>query len=442
MTHTYLLLGVILSILHLGQTSNSTDPCKDSGCGAHFANQGVEAECVNVLHTNWTSLGATYNLSTATEDGLCGGDCCRCLTRLSPPTCTDVRGSCLAEFGGAGSCIDVRTGDLSNIDITVKPRGGICGALACCQCFKLKVATTTTTSTTTTATTIVSKGSLMAIGGYITGTALRSAEVLTTSCDFPLPEGRYGHIGVTTADGNTLVCGGFDFTELLSSCLQFNYQTKTWQTHSSLLSKNRYRASSVTLSSGVYVLGGQSGAQSSSDYLAKGSSTWTPGPNIPGGQVQYSCAAKLSESEFVILGGLYDRTQARVYNELTGQWREWPRLSVGVYGHSCVALGGDKVVMAGGSSNGATGRTVIFDTKTGSAREVASLNYPRYLAAMELYRGKAVILGGDDGSGSGHRSDGETWNMDTETWEEADIELNVARSRFSLVTLAEETDCD
>jgi len=71
---------------------------------------------VNVLHADWTEIGAKYNLSTAVEEGLCDGECCRC---LSPPSCTDVRGSCQAAFGGAGSCINAWTGDLSNIDITV-----------------------------------------------------------------------------------------------------------------------------------------------------------------------------------------------------------------------------------------------------------------------------------------------------------------------------------
>jgi len=278
----------------------------------------------------------------------------------------------------------------------------------------------------------------MAIGGS-NGTWLRSADVLNTSCDFLLPEARVAHISVTTADGKTLVCGGSITSGYTASCLQFNYQTKSWQTHSSLLSTNRYEASTVTLSRGVYVLGGYRDANSSSDFLATGSSSWTRGPSIPGGGVYVSCAAKLSDSEFVILGGQYDGTQARVYNELTGQWREWPRLTEGVWGHSCVGLG-DKVVMAGGYSNGVTGRTVIFDSKTGSAREVASLNYPRYAAAMALYRGKVVILGGRNGSVG--RNDGEIWNMDTETWEEADIELNVARNSFSLLTTAEEIGCD
>ena len=59
---------------------------------------------------------------------------------------------------------------------------------------------------------------------------------------------------------------------------------------------------------------------------------------------------------------------------------------------------------------------------------------------MQLYRGKVVLLGGYD-VGYERRSDGEVWNMDTETWEEADISLNIARTHYSLVTMAEEIGC-
>ena len=123
----------------------------------------------------------------------------------------------------------------------------------------------------------------------------------------------------------------------------------------------------------------------------------TQGPHIPGEGVYHSCVAKLSVTEFVILGGYLDRTQIRVYDEIRNEWREWPRMSVEVYGHSCVGLG-DTVLMAGGwnSDGDVTGRTVIFDTKTRSAREVASLKYPREYAAMEVYRGRPLILGGCD----------------------------------------------
>jgi len=130
-----------------------------------------------------------------------------------------------------------------------------------------------------------------------------------------------------------------------------------------------------------------------------------------------------------------------VYSTTKKEWTEWPKLSEGVLGQSCVRIG-DNIIMAGGadSSYRITRRTVIFDTKTGSARKVASLKYPRGWAGMELYGGKPVILGGDDGNGD--RSDGEIWNMDTESWEEADIYLNIGRSHFSLVATEKDIKCD
>merc|ERR1719228_2101468 len=112
-------------------------------------------------------------------------------------------------------------------------------------------------------------------------------------------------MSVTTADGETLVCGGItsseDYTSYTSSCIQFDYQSKSWKEHSTLLSNYRQYASAVTLSRGTYVLGGEDSAASSSELLATGSSVWTQGPHIPGRGVWRSCVAKLSDKEFVIL---------------------------------------------------------------------------------------------------------------------------------------------
>merc|ERR1711962_806343 len=100
----------------------------------------------------------------------------------------------------------------------------------------------------------------MAISGFDGRDGLSSAEVLNTSCDFPLPETRSGHTSVTTADGKTLVCGGWipskDYQHHAASCLQFDYESKSWKEHSTLLSNYRPGASAVTLSRGTYVLGG------------------------------------------------------------------------------------------------------------------------------------------------------------------------------------------
>merc|ERR1711962_308204 len=187
---------------------------------------------------------------------------------------------------------------------------------------------------------------VMAIGGRygFHENGLRSAKVLNTSCDFPLPEARYNHISVTTTDGKTLVCGGSTSSDWTASCLQFDYDSWSWKQHSTLLSRYRENALAVTLSRGTYVLGGLGSVETSSEFLATGSSVWTQGPHIPGEGVHNSCVAKLSDTEFVILGG-FDGTQARVYNVESDEWREWPRLNEEVLGgHSCVGLK-DKVLM-------------------------------------------------------------------------------------------------
>merc|ERR1719228_1148618 len=102
-------------------------------------------------------------------------------------------------------------------------------------------------------------------------------------------------MSVTTTDGKTLVCGGFTPSGRTASCLQFDYESKSWREHSTLLSNYRYRASAVTLSRGTYVLGGEWGenARRSSELLTTGSSVWTQGPHIPGDGVSGSCVAKL-----------------------------------------------------------------------------------------------------------------------------------------------------
>jgi len=294
----------------------------------------------------------------------------------------------------------------------------------------------------------INTGSLMAIGGW-NGKRLSTAQVLNTTCDYPLPEGRFGHISVTTADGKTLVCGGWTPSGHTASCLQFHLQSKTWERHSSMRSKNRHNAVAIVKPNGVYVLGGTEDARNSSEFLATGSTVWTQGPDIPGPGVEDACGVKLSNTEFVILGGYtgygHGYTQVLHYSETKDVWTEWHKLNESVFGQSCLRLK-DKILMAGGIiSNSFTGRTFIYDIKTRSAREVASLQYPRVGADMVLYGGKPLILGGRDGTGkagNGYRSDGETWNMDTETWEEADLSFNIAKSRYSFVTTTEEIKCD
>jgi len=167
-----------ISPISILATTDMPLPCVDTGCKSHF---GEEAACVNVLHGNWSLINNEYKINTDYVSNLCRGsfdDCCRCFrrkipttttttttttaptttttttttstttttpttTRTTPPVgCIDVDGSCRAAFGGAGACIDVRTGNLTDIDPEVTPLANKCGLgpEKCCECFKKKTA--------------------------------------------------------------------------------------------------------------------------------------------------------------------------------------------------------------------------------------------------------------------------------------------------------------
>jgi len=168
-----LLSLLLVSVGTHGQTTGSPQ-CIDTGCKSYYDG---DARCVYVLHGNWTQIGLEYHLHTPHLDGQCRGtegeNCCRCFrtrtittptttsttttttSTTSPPSCTDVHGYCRAAFNGSGSCIDVRQGELAEIDIYQEPLDGKCGVGSekCCECFKIIPRGTSTTTTTTTTST-------------------------------------------------------------------------------------------------------------------------------------------------------------------------------------------------------------------------------------------------------------------------------------------------
>lgn len=424
-----LLLEVILCFLHLGKTfKNTGDSCCDT---------------VQLTSTDAAFLASKYKVFLGTYS-----------LYTSKPSLNDRKvyksdstAYCLywshdvwrinyCPFIGTGShSINIRTSDTDN----KCPYGGDLVWL-----WDDKKDSTMKVSCAT--------GSIMAIFGTRYG---YSTPVLGTSCDFPLPEPRFSPFSVTTYDGKTLVCGGIAKKGPARYCAIFDYRYKSWRMHTSsyLLRKDRVHTSVVTLSKGVFALGGDSkesmrgdskDSPKSSEFLATGTSNWIPGPSIPGAGVAQSCAAKLNETAFVVLGGWYDGHQAMVYNLDTKKWTNWTRLTEWVSRQSCVNLGNNKVLMAGGYTKGHngrlyTGRTVIFDSE-GNAQVVGSLIHPRGLAGMTVIEGWVLILGGYDGYRK--LKDGEMFNTETGIWKPSDVSLKSPHNYVSLVNLVKEIDCN
>merc|ERR1711962_1532625 len=127
MAQSFLFTTLFFCFLSLGSSKKIDKvPCYDTGCKPYFRD---EAECVYVLKGNWSLINNDYKVNTDYVPNLCRGS-------------FDDHGYCQSAFGGAGSCIDVRTGNLTNIDPEVTPLADKCGAgpEKCCECFKMKTA--------------------------------------------------------------------------------------------------------------------------------------------------------------------------------------------------------------------------------------------------------------------------------------------------------------
>ena len=113
-----------------------------------------------------------------------------------------------------------------------------------------------------------------------------------------LPTPNHGHCLLLSNTQTLLTFGGHRLVN--KKC--YEYQNNMWVYHSTLL-RPRINSSAITMPDGVYVFGGVDfNYHKESEFLPNGSSTWQPGPKIPGLGVAASTVVKISEHELVIIG--------------------------------------------------------------------------------------------------------------------------------------------
>ena len=159
----------------------------------------------------------------------------------------------------------------------------------------------------------------------------------------PLPETRYGHATFLTYFNQIGVCGGWWQGKPNSSdCLILNKTSGTWDRgYLGDIFGDGIRGVVDLKEHGVYLV-----HPTSTSFLAARSTTWIPGP-IPPGTAE--CATKISDSNFVSIGGL-DGKLIREYSPTKKEWLEaslWSELHIGRRGPGC-AVTGTHLVVAGG----------------------------------------------------------------------------------------------
>ena len=147
-------------------------------------------------------------------------------------------------------------------------------------------------------------------GGYDDGDSLSSSELFpsTSDCNPPsLPEGRSSPTIFTTAEPKprVVVCGGYDRSRSLASCLVLDKETETWDgSRLGSLPQPRHQHTAVTLKNiGNYLIGGYGHDNSgrTTDYLAPGSQDWVSGPQLPVGMTYGPCSVVISETSFLVI---------------------------------------------------------------------------------------------------------------------------------------------
>ena len=277
-------------------------------------------------------------------------------------------------------------------------------------------------------------------GGYNGSNYLSTNEVLGfPSCQVPnFPGGvfsspHYGHSTALTSSGLLLTCGGILQPR---ACLVLDPVSGVWEKHSTL-DQSRISSTSLNLPRGLFLIGDDLYDETTSSFLANGSTEWVAGPRIPGTGATGACAVPTSESSFLVVGGRGSPTQVVEYHTDSDTWTQWPDLVQPRKLLFCAKVGGE-LLIAGGEGDAST---TIMDLVTGEQRAGGEMTTARgdYFR-MVVVGGKVLAVGGDDGRD--YLTSVEEWDPEMEEWVgRGDLEMRTARYSFGAASVPYDLVC-
>ena len=277
-------------------------------------------------------------------------------------------------------------------------------------------------------------------GGYNGSNYLSTNEVLgSPSCQVPdFPGGifsspHYGHSTALTSSGLLLTCGGILQPR---TCLVLDPVSGIWEKHSTL-DQSRISSTPLNLPQGLFLIGDDLYDETTSSFLANGSTEWVAGPQIPGTGATGACAVPTSETSFLVVGGRGSPDQVVEYDTDSDTWTRWPDLVQPRKLLFCAKVGGE-LLIAGGEGDAST---TIMDLVTGEQRAGGEMTTARgdYFR-MVVVGGKALAVGGDDGKD--YLTSVEEWEPEMEMWVvRADLEMRTARYSFGAASVPYDLAC-
>ena len=136
------------------------------------------------------------------------------------------------------------------------------------------------------------------------------------SCSIPgLPYSIYGGPNIFQHKNDIIVCGG---QENEKECLKL--ENDTWSSFNQLAEERLY-SSLISIKNEVYLIGGYH-SPTTIEILRRDSNVWIEGPKIPSPGMDRGCSVKISDKEFLLIGG--SRTEYRIlkYNVRNKKWTD------------------------------------------------------------------------------------------------------------------------
>ena len=236
---------------------------------------------------------------------------------------------------------------------------------------------------------------------------------------------------ILTNNNELLICGGSS-----KRCLVLN--GGQWVQHS-FLNQARQAAASVTMPSGVYILGGYL-SSTSSEFLPNESTNWQNGPIIPDPGFEFGCAIKKSNFEIILIGGFKSKHKILQLNTITNDWISLGKLQEGRYAHACAVID-NKILVTGGSDH-LTSAEIIPMYNSTNLELVGHLNERRdfHGSAVAHVNGKQTLLafGGclRQENKLKLRSSIEQWNPENRTWTIlTNLKLTTGKNAFGYLSV-------
>ena len=250
-----------------------------------------------------------------------------------------------------------------------------------------------------------------------------------------------GVLTFTAGDNKMITCGAYNGLISFNQCFELDVPNTSWKNHSDFSDHYMGNVADVTMPNGLYFLGGDYGGWNSA-FLPAYSNVWEEGIDCPmckdgnGG----ACAVKISDEEFVMIGGWIFSDLISKYNIVSGLWTTIGHLTFPRSYHTCVFKNGGVMVIAGSDSDGPVLTTELINVSDGTSRNVGDLNIDRKSTEAVIIQNTVMILGGHDAN---PQQDGsiEIWNEEEETWTLAEFSLKNPRRQLDTLVVPRKMAC-